>query len=1362
MKVETKRILLAVLVISLVLVSGFSVMTGNASAQTNTSSQVKSSGAMEVSTDLGNNTALLQGSVGITLPNAINKEYTKSPGIVIGNIWADPHYPVVGEPTMFTVSGGVTGGVPPYHYTWTFDDGSIVQGTSAVHIFKQPGVHIVSLTVKDGVGNTATTTKKVYVDPKLEVSVTVDTQNPAVGEKVFFSYKITGGFPFYINNHTYYKMYVDFGDGWGHLYGYYAPTGTFNYTYTNPGEYLIYVRAWDNATNWYTWTYRITITYSNVNTNYGPLDANVTISPNPGFTYKQETLKVWPINGTGIYNITVLWGDGNHSYWGYGYVYNPPLKFYHTYKVPGNYQIKVYVNDSLGDSVEKVRQLRVFPGPLKAYLGNMTQNSTGAWVIFNTTSPKVVTPGEAAAGINLYANITGGTPGYTWQLINATTNYVVATGTTALPSDTPFYVWTFDDSSPGTYHFVFKVTDHTNNIVYSNTYTIIVKSANLTIQLLPASVNVPIGGNVSFVIDIWNIQLNSSGAATINVTFYNGTGSWPTWYHVYTFTNGTPGAIIYNTTPFEINESTTPALPVQVYGGNILPGDYTAKATVNYGSAYNATNHETATSIVHVVSYPPISYVIWSEPYPAKITAGLPITIYVNISGGDGLYSVNFNPNGTVSNVYTNDVNETISGPDSNGNWTVSNLVYYTAPDGKRYYNMSFVVVYSTPSPAQGYVLDGNVLSNAFTQYKGPFKVTIYVTPPSKLQVEFTGSSHYSYALPYRGNQTLGPHPLRTLLNDSYSFTLWLNISGGVPPYHVSMYFDGSVWGVVYLNGEFYGWVNSTTTSVSYWTDVYPVGATKEAHYKFVLIYNDSYADGNMGIEAYVVSNYPSSFPYRESLYYTVWAEPYLTIASIDQSAYSISVPGSVSFVVNAMWGDISHTHDYTYVWLMHDSSTHNYTIYAITSVPMITIEFENPDIYSVAVVVVSNVINETATAVYEDINATMPPTIVQVVSVRVEAELVNPSGNSYIAYAGWADWDENGTIMASFVMPNVPNVNAVYTLEVTYSYTLAITNYDTYTHTWQTYFYNAYSAHPYATAQLTVIAQGNVGPNLDTILAAINGVWHEVNVSRDNLMNAINNGFTSVENGIVEIKTMGSTLNAKLSDLNANITDIQNGIATIKTDIGNIQTSLNNLDAKITDIQNGIATIKTDIGNIQTSLNNLDAKITDIQNGIATIKTDIGNIQTSLNNLDAKITKLQGDVATIQTDIGTVNVKLDAINATVVSNANGIKDLKGSIVTIQTTLGDIKGTVTDIKNGVATIQTDLGTMQTDVSNIKTSTSNTASGINTAIYWNIGVLILVIITLILVAYVLAKVNKISQAPKEETVEEETEEETKEE
>ncbi|WP_201764059.1 hypothetical protein [Aciduliprofundum sp. MAR08-339] len=246
-------------------------------------------------------------------------------------------------------------------------------------------------------------------------------------------------------------------------------------------------------------------------------------------------------------------------------------------------------------------------------------------------------------------------------------------------------------------------------------------------------------------------------------------------------------------------------------------------------------------------------------------------------------------------------------------------------------------------------------------------------------------------------------------------------------------------------------------------------------------------------------------------------------------------------------------------------------------------------------------------------------------------------------------------------------------------------------------------------------------------------------------------------------VTQLGDVVNVSISQLNAKIVGLWNTAnetyALLNTAYGQMSAKLSAIDAKITDISNGMATIQTDIGNIQTSLSNLDAKVTDISNGMATIQTDIGNIQTSLSNLDAKITKLQGDVATIQTTLGTVQVKLNAINATVVSNAKGISDLKGSVVEIQTTLGTIKGTVTDIKDGVATIQTNLGTVQTDVNSIKTNTANTANSVNTTLYWEIGVLILVIITLALVAYVIVQVNKI--AKKKESVEEETTEETEE-
>lgn len=277
------------------------------------------------------------------------------------------------------------------------------------------------------------------------------------------------------------------------------------------------------------------------------------------------------------------------------------------------------------------------------------------------------------------------------------------------------------------------------------------------------------------------------------------------------------------------------------------------------------------------------------------------------------------------------------------------------------------------------------------------------------------------------------------------------------------------------------------------------------------------------------------------------------------------------------------------------------------------------------------------------------------------------------------------------------------------------------------------------------------INDNVMTIKTVVGDINMNLTEFKNAVISEIDNGVATV---VGEIDGLNVTMQAKLDALDAKIVDVQNDIVTIQTRLGDIQMNISALDAKIVDVQNGIATIQTTLGDIQASLSDLDAKITDVQNGIATIQTDIGNIQTSLSNLNAKITSLQGDIANVQTSLGDIQVSLEDINATVVANANSLDDLKGSAAEIKTSLGDIEGTITDIKDGIATIKTDMGTVKTDVSDIKTTTQDTSGSVSTTLYWEIGVLVLVIITLVLVVYVLTKVNKIAEVAKEETAEEE--------
>ncbi|GAB5086204.1 hypothetical protein Osc2_29760 [Ruminococcus sp. 25CYCFAH16] len=368
---------------------------------------------------------------------------------------------------------------------------------------------------------------------------------------------------------------------------------------------------------------------------------------------------------------------------------------------------------------------------------------------------------------------------------------------------------------------------------------------------------------------------------------------------------------------------------------------------------------------------------------------------------------------------------------------------------------------------------------------------------------------------------------------------------------------------------------------------------------------------------------------------------------------------------------------------------------------------------------------------------------IVQVVSVRLMATLTGPSGNSYIAYAGPADWNVTGTVFASFPMPNVPSVNQVYTLNVSYSYTLAITQYEPSPSgsegygSWETYFYNAYSPVPYASQQITVVSGGvlvSTGGNFSQIETQIDGVWNTLNVSSSNLQNALSSGLKTINGNIVTIQTQGSEILANLTTINAQIKSINGNMATITTDIGTINTTLSSINAQIKSINGNMATITTDIGTINTTLSSINAQITSIDNGIATIQTEAGTIQASLATLNAKLVAVNGTLATISTNVGTVQTSLSSINAQLTS-------VQGNVATVQTDLGTLTGTVDSVNGTVATINTKIGTLQASINGVTGSINSAKSGISNTIIFEVVILALVLITLVAAIVSVIYVNK---------------------
>ena len=69
---------------------------------------------------------------------------------------------MTGIETMFTAS--INGGTPPYTINWDFGDGSTSQENSPTHIYNNPGIYTVTVTVTDNKQKTATDTAKITVD----------------------------------------------------------------------------------------------------------------------------------------------------------------------------------------------------------------------------------------------------------------------------------------------------------------------------------------------------------------------------------------------------------------------------------------------------------------------------------------------------------------------------------------------------------------------------------------------------------------------------------------------------------------------------------------------------------------------------------------------------------------------------------------------------------------------------------------------------------------------------------------------------------------------------------------------------------------------------------------------------------------------------------------------------------------------------------------------------------------------------------------------------------------------------------------------------------------------------------------------
>ncbi len=1282
---SNKKALMGILVAMLMVLSAFLAITPMSSAQTGT---FQPSGQMKIMTQPGNNVTFPLGSVGVSLPNAINPLYTSSQK-PIGNITFVSGTQIGVLPYSFVLKANFQGGLPPYTYQWLLNNKVIGYGQFLNYTANSPGRYTFTVEVTDQAFNTATATHTVNVTSPLTISGTASNSTLTVNGlnanqvtkkaqlvtyanvPITFDISGSGGTPFPLFG---YKVFYNLGN----INDTYIETTTLafpmTFDYTKIGTYVasFYLEDANGA-------YSQTI-YFVINVTYGPLSASFSITT-PPYKY-MNGLPVYLLGQTINFAGTVSGGLPPYTeIWNFGDNITEPSSgssptVSHIYNKTGLYRASFNVTDCMNDHYNTSEQFYIIYVPVSNATLRIGNSSTDAT---QTTLTEPLTKGYADYWLNLTWEY--GLAPYSVSITmvhNASKEwYNVTVNNNNLLIESPFQI-----TSTGTYYFNYTVTDAKKYSSYSNQVTLNVIKPKFYVTLSASSTIVCVPGTTTITITLHNVQgvYNSNTKeynATVNYTLFMNGGNY-----TYNKANATG-----NTEYFDWNASIT--VPIS------SPGTFSFYAIGN--ESYPVKNTGTSSTITVTGNSEHGLTVVSFGASPQSLIGRSPFQpmFYVNLTGGNGTLKYIFMSN-HPSPLYI-----TSGGMQANGGTSCN-----------PYYNFTFnLYVYSKPMV---YNTQFTFYSNN-SAYKGPvyvnFTVTVY--PPEPLVVKFNVQPNLIYLEPNL--------PLYPVYGPNNATTIKLNMTGGVSPFSIS-FFVGNSFMAVYetstgnsgtINPEIeHGYLNFTVTT--------------DTNFTITAYYNVA---GSYNITANVAGS-GQLCHFMETKTLIVVPAPTLTVFA-DAGTYA---PSNVVGFGYAFGGALP----YQSVSITIESQTFNGIIGETSGSASGSVLENSPGTYYVTFSIKDH--NGYTWYTYTEVTleqlVTMYPIIVSA-SMQVYF-------NNNLVYSGPAVWNSTGTLNATFLMPNEQYASSqVYSVNVSYSYLLYIPNGTVSgVNEPRAYFYNVYSPYPYnkVPGKLTVISNGmieaiNSSSDIATIETMINGTWNSVNTTYKYLKNTINPELMNVNNGIVTIYDQGATLQANLKNITENITGIKDGIISINTALGTIQTSLSSINAQLEAINGNIATISTDIGTINTTLESINAQITSINNGVATVQTDVGTISTSLSSINAKLTAVNGTVATIETDAGTIQTSLSSINAQVTSINNGV-------ATIQTDLGTLQGTVTSINGTVATINTKFGTLQTSINGMTTSVNAAKSGVSNTIIFEIIILVLVLITLVIALISMLNANKV--------------------
>jgi PKD repeat protein len=172
-------------------------------------------------------------SVIVSAADSLNVNVSASVSLIVNlavTISVSPSLTEIGVPVTFTAAA--TGGVSPYAFSWSFDDGTSQVGTVTTHTFTSPKLYGVRLTVMDNNGNTGSMVKQVQVQPALTVTLSSDSAGGTAPTMIHFNANASWGVGPYTFSWS-------FGDGQRAV----GPSPAHNYT--TPDSYRVQVTVTD-------------------------------------------------------------------------------------------------------------------------------------------------------------------------------------------------------------------------------------------------------------------------------------------------------------------------------------------------------------------------------------------------------------------------------------------------------------------------------------------------------------------------------------------------------------------------------------------------------------------------------------------------------------------------------------------------------------------------------------------------------------------------------------------------------------------------------------------------------------------------------------------------------------------------------------------------------------------------------------------------------------------------------------------------------------------------------------------------------------------------------------------------------------